>query len=725
MRQSKSVTFYRHCDVRNRRTLSKLVSTPTYKFRRMQPRKYPPILPSVPLPEEVEPPKPGGLRRQRPGACTSCRHRKIKCDGVRPKCTNCVKREVIFCVYLDKAKAGPEAMEVLELLQSLPMDQAFVLLNSLREKGDPAAVLSVLREGNAEGKSILGTETYGTSPPRNMLELELMANNSKSYAPLRRINASSLAKSDLLRPIRRSVQSNTVDSSTPIDTDLEGRRFHLPVSPGQGIDYCDERLRGLEVDFWTNVMVTNDFTARAISLYIKTDHPLLGLFSPHLFITDLVNRQNRFCSRFLFHALMYLCCQMYSAIDKDAMQFADQFFDEAEKLWKEEQDSYPAVAGAVLLSLSFIGNSRDHAVLFYAKGAMQMGENLGLFDGTEDAVKSNEKLPEDEATTRSYAAWGAFNWNVLMSLFYRQPGVESPSSAPVLPIPGERTSLQRGGSTYESIPADEGLLEMIFPALCNFWQIIQGAAWIYTPAQGRPPGNFQIALVEHTFRELLAWAEALPLPLLRADERPHHVIVLHIWLHCAILDIFRPFIGKPVDQRPRLTTFSAWESSPDMAYGASVAQLKNLIVEYRSKFVASTYSILWHTGLLYLANAVLKDTSDPDRRLYLLLCIYGYEILSRPFRISEVIVQGLLSMTLKETDMSGSEAQGIINELKERRLEDMKQYFEHKIRATFMVDLDLALKDPEEARAENLAAEFDNLALFRDFLEQERMEILS
>ncbi|KAF3059905.1 hypothetical protein GL218_04941 [Daldinia childiae] len=672
----------------------------------MQPRRYPPILPSVPLPEEDEPlnPDPGpslSTRRQRPGACTTCRRRKIKCDGVRPKCTNCERRAVKFCVYIDKVKAGPEVMELLELLKSLPMIEAFGLLNSLRDKGDPAAVLSMLREGDAEGQStFLDVEARGLTP-RNMLELELMANNSKSFLPLRRIDARVLAKSDLLRPMKRSIEANPVNPSFSANAASEGRRFPPPV------------------DFWTNVMVTNEFTAQVISLYIKTDHPILGLFSPYLFITDLYEKDSEKVA-----SEAYKPQQMYSAFDKDAMQFADEFLHEAQKARKEEPDSYSSMAGAILLSISLIGNSKDHSILFYAKEAMQIGQNLGLFGGDERGpAQSNENMSKEDKTARCYAAWGTFNWNVLVSLFYRQPGAESPSSAPLLPIPGERTPIHQEDDMNENLQADEGLLEMIFPALCHFWQIIHGAAWIYTSTEDRPPDIFRMALAENKFRELIAWAEALPLPLIRTDAQTHHVILLYIWLHCAILDVFRPFVRKSEGERPRLTTFSASDSSPDAACAASVGQLKNLIVEYRSKFVESTCSILWHTGLLYLANAMLKDTSDPDRHLYLMLCLYGYESLSRPFRISEVIVQGLLSMTLKETDMSGSEAQRIVNELKEGRLHGVREDFEHKSRATFMVDLDLALKHPEQARAENLAEEFENLALFRDFLDQERMEI--
>lgn len=86
------------------------------------------------------------------------------------------------------------------------------------------------------------------------------------------------------------------------------RQFHLPIHQTQEVRYFDERLKNLQVDYWTDIAITGDFVARVISLYLSTDHPVLGLFAPELLVTDLVNGQNRFCSRFLFHALMYLGC---------------------------------------------------------------------------------------------------------------------------------------------------------------------------------------------------------------------------------------------------------------------------------------------------------------------------------------------------------------------------------------------------------------------------------
>ncbi|RYP07734.1 hypothetical protein DL764_002353 [Monosporascus ibericus] len=371
------------------------------------------------------------------------------------------------------------------------------------------------------------------------------------------------------------------------------------------------------------------------------------------------------------------------------------FCHEAEALWETEQshDSYMTMASAVVLSLCLIGHGKDHAVHSYAKEALSMGTRLSLFESQEKHANKEllEKMSQDDMTVRCHAAWGVFNWNVLVSMFYRQPESECPVTSPTLPIPGDEAAKTVPGQLPEGdYLVHEALLGNTFPALCHFWRIAYGARWIYYPDEDCPPDKFKMAIAEHKFRELIAWAEGLSHCLVRREQSPHHVAVFH---------------------------------SPDAAFAASVKQLKTLIVEYRTNYMASAYSILWHSGLIYLANAMLQDTSDPEWRLYFLLCIYGYESLSRPYRISEVIAQGLLSMTLRDTNMSAREARKFMKDLKEFGLDYVKKNMEEEVRATFMLDLTLALSNPVGATVENLAKEFDSFALFQDFIDQNRMEI--
>lgn len=110
-------------------------------------------------------------------------------------------------------------------------------------------------------------------------------------------------------------------------------------------------------------------------------------------------------------------------------------------------------------------------------------------------------------------------------------------------------------------------------------------------------------------------------------------------------------------------------------------------------------------GFLCVLKRGIVLTPFPIRRLYFLLCIYGYESLRRPFRVSEAIGISLLSMTLRDdADISADEARRLLLALKSRGLGSISG----EVRATFMADLELAMSDPEAARVENLAGSFED-----------------
>ncbi|TDZ29635.1 Nitrogen assimilation transcription factor nit-4 [Colletotrichum spinosum] len=412
--------------------------------------------------------------------------------------------------------------------------------------------------------------------------------------------------------------------------------------------------------------------------------------------------------------------QMYTAIDERASHYAEAFCAEAEKLWLCEQDNDTILnaASAQLLSLAYLGHGKDHYVLKYLAMALSMGKRLNLF-GVEPskAVQELERIPPETQRANSYTAWGIFNWGVLTTLFYQQPGLEYPDYPPVYPVPGDPTPSSTP-DTADSFGSDvsEGSLPSFMgrtlPVLCKFWHMMHGVTLQYYKDRSSPIlDHVSLDYAEFKFRELLAWMESLSPNLVLRDHCPHHVVVFHTWFHAAVLDIFRPFIRQPRGGRYRLKTFTDRGCTPDAAFNASVKQLKQLVVRFRCNYKSSSYTLLWQSALIYVANAVLHDTDDPEWRFYFLTCIYGYESLRPSYRIAEVISRGLLAMTLRDGDISGPEARHLLQEMKDTDGNDAAG----DIRATFMVDLDLAMTDPEAARVENLAERFEDIALFRDF----------
>ena len=51
------------------------------------------------------------------------------------------------------------------------------------------------------------------------------------------------------------------------------------------------RFKSLDIAFWTKVPIGNDLAARAIAVYLLTDHALLGHFCSDLFLADLLAKR--------------------------------------------------------------------------------------------------------------------------------------------------------------------------------------------------------------------------------------------------------------------------------------------------------------------------------------------------------------------------------------------------------------------------------------------------
>lgn len=71
---------------------------------------------------------------------------------------------------------------------------------------------------------------------------------------------------------------------------------------------CDPRLSSLDITHWTDVEIGNDLAAKCISLYLETDHPLLGHFHPDQFVEQLISGEQQHCSALLVNALLYWAC---------------------------------------------------------------------------------------------------------------------------------------------------------------------------------------------------------------------------------------------------------------------------------------------------------------------------------------------------------------------------------------------------------------------------------
>jgi uncharacterized protein YoaH (UPF0181 family) len=96
-------------------------------------------------------------------ACQTCQRRKVKCDGIRPMCTNCRSRQHTCHYEAPEELTGYQALrmdhsklkqimaqnlEVLELLRRRPMPEAIAILEHIREGISAGNILKLVAEAD-------------------------------------------------------------------------------------------------------------------------------------------------------------------------------------------------------------------------------------------------------------------------------------------------------------------------------------------------------------------------------------------------------------------------------------------------------------------------------------------------------------------------------------------------------------------------------------------------
>ncbi|KAL7787130.1 N-terminal fungal transcription regulatory domain-containing protein [Trichoderma ceciliae] len=641
-------------------------------------------------------------------ACNTCRRKKIRCGGRRPICLPC-ENTTSDCFYRDDSGISHESqsllLEIIRLLNDLTDDEVLNKVRTLNKEINASIILTRLR-GEDITQLPFNPPITITMMSDEIKTLELAALYPNAYPTTPNLGPETLQEATY----QQLIQSTRRDTG-PASPQGERRNETERAQP-----LCDSRLAKLDISRWTNVPISNEHAAHTISLYLETDHPLLGFFDPNLFVSDLVMGNTAYCSAMLVNALLYWACMNSAAQDPDGGSLALSFCAEAESLWEHQRknDSVLNLAAAQFLSLAYLGQGRNHVVLAYLNEASHMAVRMGLFGVEADHVQDKiSRMPGHERSAQLYAAWGSFNWITHMSLFYRQPGLQCPKIPPQLPTPGaeqlDETNVSNNTNSLQ-LESNPPYMGGVFPYICQFWSILHELALMYRHKGPLAGDRRTLCFAEFKFRELLAWSNRLPAKLSRNDRSPHFVQILHIWLHAAILDLFRFSTSSPI-RNQHLRTFTDPNTSPKNVCIASAHQLKHLIINYRLNFPSSSYTILWHTALTYLANAVLHDPKEENWFYYFLLCVYGYERLRPCWRVTQSISKALLSMALRKGDITSPTARQVLRDINGSSVDNLPG----EVRATFMMDMDLATSDPESATVERMAEDFDRNFLLQQY----------
>src|SRR5687767_8816782 len=168
-------------------------------------------------------------------------------------------------------------------------------------------------------------------------------------------------------------------------------------------------------------------------------------------------------------------------------------------------------------------------------------------------------------------------------------------------------------------------------------------------------------------------------------------------------------ISQRSNERFHIQSFETTHITPQAIYVASANQLKRLLIAFRLSFQPAWFSILTHTVLIYVGNAVLQEVykgEQTDWQFYLRLCLAALEDLYGSYREAWSIMRAMLSMALMRGAIEPDEASRIM-----REMIVLGQYHKHTegVESLSMMDLELATTNPYAAQVSRLAEKFEEL----------------
>ncbi|SCV35422.1 uncharacterized protein FFFS_04730 [Fusarium fujikuroi] len=637
-------------------------------------------------------------------ACNPCREKKRACNGIEPICVDSTIR---IQKQLDTLQHKfNHYADIVEQLKTLPEADALRLLQRLRSPADVHGTFSSLQGSEHTRMRLSDHRTAQAILPttNSRIEFELTALHGIVYPTLEPIDIASLPISPLEKPT--PLLSQTVDSGTLVQRIPPASPIELVSARVRPL--CDSRLEEIEISYWTKVPISNESAAAMISRFLETDQTIFGFVDANLFVKGLVERKPQFCSAFLVCSMLYLVCHAYTALDLKSVAVGRLFFREAERIFQAERssDELVTLAAINIFSLATFVHGNDKMGKELLSSARHMGRRLGLYGQPLDSPSSLafQELPDDLVRMTAHVAWSTYNWLTIHVLYYHDESIAIP---PSLPIPGDGRHADLWPE--HPLPAYMGLS---FTRLCQFFTMIQEVAVVYSIADATPiVDRVPIAFAEAKYQKVLAWADSLGKDMIWDQNSQEHVMLFHMWFHCAVLDIFRPF--AQVHQSYKLQSFSSPDSTPQTIFSASLNQLKRLALLYRTRQMPNSYMPHINTSLMHIANTICKETNDPTSKFYFLLCIRYWQHLYIGYPIFGEIAQAFLTMAMNNGLITNREAKGLMAEVKEQGRHHELSHV--GISTTLIVDFDLAMTNRGKADVQAVAQKFEEVALFDEF----------
>ncbi|KAG5958716.1 hypothetical protein E4U57_001140 [Claviceps arundinis] len=365
-------------------------------------------------------------------ACEYCRKRKAKCDAQRP--TSLKRRhEHLENDFRVLQKSHDALRQVFQALQSREDEDALAIFRRIRQHEDAEIIMEYLHAGDL----LLGLRAVSHSRPTSVsysapspyMPRPLLAPDDSIFTRLDTTPIQVMPSNYLNREVRFS-------SSFRFLPCMSGA-LHA-VKPHPPVKILDSRLDLIAPSRWTRVSANDDMLRDLLGQYFIREYMRSACFQKDQFLHDMLSGSMQFCSPLLVNATLALSCYCYhdeTDCEKSRQVHAlgYEFLTEAKKLWDLEKNRpilITTIQAALVLSVTLNVCSTEALGMRYARAAIVMAVDLGLYDES-DARRKSGSIQQGH----DFTAWSLHNWCILQGYqFVISPGIDA-HRLPSLPDP--------------------------------------------------------------------------------------------------------------------------------------------------------------------------------------------------------------------------------------------------------------------------------------------------
>ncbi|KAH8650147.1 hypothetical protein BX600DRAFT_554549 [Xylariales sp. PMI_506] len=513
-------------------------------------------------------------------ACETCRKRKIKCSGERPRCDACVKRGA-ECHYDSddptqtkgqalKRKHGQLLREtqhyeqLYRLLQSSSERAALEIILRIRLGTDVQTLLRQIEEGDLPLQLLHRpdvTPRYEFPYVRTMPAALAVPNNPYIHSLLYENTASEHDAPAQLT--LRAAAAAAVATATTTTTTTVKKQNTAPcyTNPYHVAEVFELRLAAVSASRWTSVISDDHLLRTLLQWYILYEYATYPAFQLDLFLDAMTGQSTTLlCSPLLVNAVLAEACHCSIKIPHreqfwNPHTLGYRFLAEARRLWEleAEKPDLTTLQAAIVLHIIYSQFAMDQIGRSYLERAVTLAHDLGLF-------KTDVPQPSREmAHARYFTAWCLFRWQATHGYYFARPSLISHPPPFALPDPDKEPSwygniLLKYPSSDEPVSTHFG---HVFKVTCELRIILNDLSQALFPRNEIPPSRCEPRLdtISNFLARLNTWFHNLCEPLEPKNIVLPCQITIHIEYQCLSFGLFqmwetqrRPLPNMPRDQ---------------------------------------------------------------------------------------------------------------------------------------------------------------------------------